>query len=136
MPNTHNMIRAQGNTKASATYTKRTDEMKKINDLKRKLFLSKLPAKTAEENQMSNILSHSHKKSRSESIDKALDIVNSPSRRVSGRRGPLRRKGSSLSERRTIELLTDNSDHLSELLRKNQDCLFDFSSDDESDLED
>ncbi|CAJ1939481.1 unnamed protein product [Cylindrotheca closterium] len=51
-------------------------------------------------------------------------------------RGPLRRRNrSSLSERRSRELLSDSSDRLSELIRKNQSCLVDFESDDESDLE-
>ncbi|CAJ1970483.1 unnamed protein product [Cylindrotheca closterium] len=56
---------------------------------------------------------------------------------VTARRGrPLRRNPySSLSERRANELISDNSDHLSEMIRKNQHCLVDLDSDDESDLE-
>ncbi|CAJ1960732.1 unnamed protein product [Cylindrotheca closterium] len=54
---------------------------------------------------------------------------------VTARSCALRGNRPSLSERRSQELLSDNSDHLSELFRKNQNCLVDFESDDESDLE-
>ncbi|CAJ1939261.1 unnamed protein product [Cylindrotheca closterium] len=74
---------------------------------------------------------YSNMKSRRNLIGEAIEIINS-----SQQRGPLRRKGSSLSERRANELLKDNSDCLSELLRKSQGGLVDLSSDDESDLED
>ncbi|CAJ1939257.1 unnamed protein product [Cylindrotheca closterium] len=137
MSTANNMNMAQTNRTDCAMNRKRTDEMKKVDDVKRKLFLSKLPAKpTGAAIPISNNRSHSDTSSRSEWIDEALEIINSSSRRVIGRRGPLRRKGSSLSERRASELLKDNSDHLSELLRKSQGGLFDLSSDDESDLED
>ena len=118
--------------------------MKRADDMKRKLFLSNLPTpKTpAGANPMRNFASHSNKnESRCSLIDEALGIVNSRQSTpnptsVNGRRGPMRTKGSPLCERRVRELLTDNSDHLSELLRNYQVGLVDFSSDNESDLED
>ncbi|CAJ1936926.1 unnamed protein product [Cylindrotheca closterium] len=117
------------NMDASSSGVKRTDAMK------RKFFLSKIPAMI---DPMPNFLSRCNKKSRFEFIDEALRIVNSEEiiSETPDVTGPLRRKGSSLCERRAIELLKDNSAHLSELLRKSQDDLADSISDDESDLED
>ncbi|CAJ1939255.1 unnamed protein product [Cylindrotheca closterium] len=135
MSTTNNMNMTQISMHVSATNMKRTDGMK------RKSFLSKIPAPTVAASPMRRILSHTNKKSRCNLIDEALGIVNSPVRSsngiVSRRRGSMvQRRGSLLCERRASELLFDNGDRLSELMRNCQTDSAEFSSDDESDLED
>ncbi|CAJ1939259.1 unnamed protein product [Cylindrotheca closterium] len=137
MTTTKNIKTDPTSMNASSTGMKRADEMK------REFFLSKIPAiaNVGTNDPMPNLF-RCDKRSQFELIDEALRMVNT-NENISGtlvvaerRGGPLRRKGSSLCERRASELLKDNSDHLSELLRKSQDGLVDFNSDDESDLED
>ncbi|CAJ1939253.1 unnamed protein product [Cylindrotheca closterium] len=135
MSTANNMNMAQTSMNASKTSMKRSDGMK------RKIVLSsRLPATTVAANPMRNLLSDSNEKSRFDLIDTALGIVDSPlsssDDNVAKRRGSmLQRRGSLLCQRRTSELLSDNCDRLSELLLLNSQGLVDFSSDDESDLE-
>eukprot|EP00526_Cylindrotheca_closterium_P020463 CAMPEP_0113633852 /NCGR_PEP_ID=MMETSP0017_2-20120614/17622_1 /TAXON_ID=2856 /ORGANISM="Cylindrotheca closterium" /LENGTH=139 /DNA_ID=CAMNT_0000544517 /DNA_START=59 /DNA_END=478 /DNA_ORIENTATION=- /assembly_acc=CAM_ASM_000147 len=139
MSTTSNMNMSLATMNANSMNLKRTDGMKN------KFLLSRrAPGITAAANPMRNILSRPNKEFQDSLIDEALDIINSPEsapkptvtgRRVSGRRGSLQKRGSVISQRRASELLNDNSDRLSELLAACTD-MDDFSSDDESDLED
>ncbi|KAL3937822.1 MAG: hypothetical protein SGBAC_007150 [Bacillariaceae sp.] len=120
--------------------------MKKADVTKASFLLSTpAPSETTGANPMSNTPSHPTRRSQESLIDEALEIMDSlePTSKPcdTGPRGPatarkcsFHKSGSSLSEERVCELLTDSSFRLSELLRScsNMD---DSESDDEDDLE-
>jgi len=111
---------------------------------------TRVPAKTAAAiNPLHKLLSHSRtKKSPESQIDEALGIISSPDSTssktstnggggsVNRRRCSFHKSGSSLSVQRAGELLSDNSDRLTELMRTCSNNMEDSDSDDESDLED
>lgn len=139
MSTTSNMNKSPQNTSSS------TLKMKRANVTKERFILpTRVPAMTAAAaNPLHKLLSHSRTKKSSESnIDEALGIISSPDstsskKSTNGGRGcSFHKSGSSLSVRRAGELLSDNSDRLTELMRTSSNHMEDYDSDDESDLED